>query len=112
MANNNTPIQPTPGSLLVEDLEPETEKKITDSGNLQIAGGNAHDNLKLGRVVTVGDEPLHKSGNDYVKSPAQENHIVAYQSLASHNIRIGGVQYHIVEFEHIKGNLGAVKNGS
>lgn len=98
-------IKPAPGLVLTEDVAPDAVKKLAESSKFELANESEHSQLKLGRVLAVGADKCTDSGFE-LESPAETGDIVAYQSLSAHNIRLKGVQYRLVEFEHIKAVIG------
>ena len=97
-------LRPGPGCVLVEELDIKEQNKIISGSSLEVSGANPHDQLKLSRVLAVGPPKLTDSGFE-IESPAAEGDIIAYQSLSAHKLRVGGKQYLLVEFEHIKAKV-------
>lgn len=110
MAQDGNQITPTSGHILVTELEPTEQNQLTSGSSMQIAGGNEHSQLKLGRVVENGGpsiEDRERAANihkvaDYSNFLSEAPHgikpgaIVAFQSLSAHALRVAGKQYYLV----------------
>lgn len=88
-------LQPTPGYLLVEPLESQSQ---TTSGIY--LPETVSEKPQKGKVLAVGDDELTDSGNKR-KSPAKIGDIVVYKKWGGSEVKVGTKEYLFAKFEDI-----------
>jgi chaperonin GroES len=93
-------IYPTPGNLLVETLEAQTQ---TASGIY--LPDTAKEKPTLGLVIATGEATFTLSGTK-IEAPAKKGDKVVYKEWGGNKVKIDGKDYLFVKFEDI---LGIIK---
>lgn len=88
-------LNPAPGYLLVEPLEPQTK---TASGIY--LPDSVNEKPQKGKVLAVGSEEITDSGAKR-SSPAKMNQEVIYKKWGGNEVKIDAKEYLFVKFEDI-----------
>lgn len=88
-------LQPTPGYLIVESLEAQTQ---TASGIY--LPDNVGEKPQKGKVLAVGGEEITDTGVKKV-SPVKKGDVVVYKKWGANEVKIEGKEYLFVKFEDV-----------
>ena len=96
---------PVNGHILLKPIEGEELQKIQSGGALQRSSGQA-DRLSYGRIVRYDASPAIIQGNeiepvDEIMMKGEVGQVIVYQSLASHNVLVGGEDDHLLAWDQV-----------